>query len=295
MSEPDIEKGKKRRRRSARVYVNANKPLAVNIPEIAALFPADDDDDGQAAEVGKRNISQSERKRLAREGKAVVNPDGHVSYPIANAEDLENAATLARTGHGDVEAARKLIRRRAKELGVPVPDLGDSAAKAAGNPHNPGGRSVTDRISPPLTAGHQAPSTGDHGADPMNVPGPRSIAFGHQDMRQSSTSFNDVIARLRTVNGAGNGDRDITYTAGEVGLNLFNARGQAGAYPGMQPVGHSPERPDWHQSRGSATPPSGSHGLADVRSHAAPMAAKSNSELRADFKRMLFPGSGGGR
>ena len=85
MSEDAIEKKRKKgqRRRSARVYVNANKPLAVPLDEIAGYFPPDDDDDddGQAAAV-KRRISQAERKRLAREGNAVVNPDGHISYPI---------------------------------------------------------------------------------------------------------------------------------------------------------------------------------------------------------------------
>lgn len=65
----------------------------------------------------KRNVSADERKRLAREGKAL--PDG--SYPIANAEDLKNAAHLANSGHGDVAAAKRLIAKRAKELGVPNP------------------------------------------------------------------------------------------------------------------------------------------------------------------------------
>ena len=50
--EPDVEKGKKRRSRSARIYVNANKPLAVNVPEIAALFPPDEDDGGPAEKGG---------------------------------------------------------------------------------------------------------------------------------------------------------------------------------------------------------------------------------------------------
>lgn len=69
------------------------------------------------ADVYKREFSEEERRRLAKEGKAL--PDG--SYPIENAEDLHNAALLARSGHGDVEAAKRLIARRAKELGVPHP------------------------------------------------------------------------------------------------------------------------------------------------------------------------------
>ena len=76
--------------------------------------------------VFKRNIDTATRRRLASEGKALPN----LSYPIENAEDLGNAATLARSGHGDVGAARKLIARRAKELGVANPLDEDDAKKA---------------------------------------------------------------------------------------------------------------------------------------------------------------------
>lgn len=76
-------------------------------------------------DVFKRNIDTATRRRLASEGKALPN----LSYPIENAEDLGNAATLARSGHGDVGAARKLIARRAKELGVANP-LDEDAKKA---------------------------------------------------------------------------------------------------------------------------------------------------------------------
>jgi hypothetical protein len=83
-------------------------------------------DDGEAAlkaiadaeaPVIKRDIDTAARRRLAEEGKALS--DG--SYPIENTGDLHNAAVLARSGHGDVAAARRLIARRAKELGVPNP------------------------------------------------------------------------------------------------------------------------------------------------------------------------------
>ena len=75
----------------------------------------------------KRDVSTAERRSLASEGNAL--PDG--SYPINSAGDLHNAAHLARTGHGNAEAAKKLIARRARELGVanPLADDGDSASK----------------------------------------------------------------------------------------------------------------------------------------------------------------------
>jgi hypothetical protein len=75
-----------------------------------------------ATTAEKRDVSTAERRSLASEGDAL--PDG--SYPIKNTGDLHNAAHLARTGHGDVAAARRLIARRAKELGVANPlDEGD--------------------------------------------------------------------------------------------------------------------------------------------------------------------------
>lgn len=77
------------------------------------------------ADLIKRKVSADERKSLAKEGKAL--PDG--SYPIANAEDLKNAAILARSGHGDTGAAKRLIARRAKELGVPNPLANDKGAE----------------------------------------------------------------------------------------------------------------------------------------------------------------------
>jgi len=88
-----------------------------------ALFAAE-------AEVYKRNVDTAERRSLASAGNAL--PNG--SYPIANAGDLGNAAHLAATGHGDAEAAKKLIARRAKELGVanPLTDNDDST-KAGGS------------------------------------------------------------------------------------------------------------------------------------------------------------------
>jgi HK97 family phage prohead protease len=67
----------------------------------------------------RKKYNTAEREKLAKEGKAL--PDG--SYPIVDKEDLENAATLAASGHGDVDAAKALIRKRAKELGVDVEGL----------------------------------------------------------------------------------------------------------------------------------------------------------------------------
>lgn len=68
-------------------------------------------------EVQKKFHSAENRRKLAAQGKALSND----SYPIEDAEDLKNAATLARSGHGDVDAAKRLIARRAKQLGAKNP------------------------------------------------------------------------------------------------------------------------------------------------------------------------------
>lgn len=84
-------------------------------------YPADD------VAKDSREFSADERKKHAAEGNAL--PDG--SYPIPDADALRRAAILARSGHGDVAAAKKLIARRAKELGVANPlDDKQDASKA---------------------------------------------------------------------------------------------------------------------------------------------------------------------
>jgi hypothetical protein len=84
-----------------------------------------DEDDGhelakEAADLfvkAHRKFSADDRKRLASEGKALE--DG--SYPIPDADALRRAAILARSGHGNVAAAKRLIAKRARELGAKNP------------------------------------------------------------------------------------------------------------------------------------------------------------------------------
>jgi len=86
------------------------------------LYPADD------VAKDSRTFTAAERKKHAADGNAL--PDG--SYPIPDKDALRRAADLARSGHGDVKAARRLIARRAKELGVANPlDTDDKATSKA--------------------------------------------------------------------------------------------------------------------------------------------------------------------
>lgn len=80
-----------------------------------------------------RDFSMSERKLHAKEGNAL--PDG--SYPIPDKDALRRAAILARSGHGNVSAARSLIARRAREMGVSNPlDKKKDATKGEGMPED---------------------------------------------------------------------------------------------------------------------------------------------------------------
>lgn len=97
----------------------------------------DDDDDDDDCDMGKaetgvlgkghRKFSAEQRRRHAAQGNAL--PDG--SYPIPDADALRRAAILARSKHGNWKAARRLIARRARELGVPNP-LKGGASKGMG-------------------------------------------------------------------------------------------------------------------------------------------------------------------
>lgn len=65
------------------------------------------------------DVTQHDRDQAKHDGHAL--PDG--SYPINNAAQLHAAAVLAGSHHGDWQAAQKLIRQRAGDLGVDVKTL----------------------------------------------------------------------------------------------------------------------------------------------------------------------------
>jgi hypothetical protein len=177
-----------------------------------------------------------------------------------------------------------------------MPDMGKSTV---GNPVPPaGGQGYNQaRVSPPVKAGHQAASSGDHGAaagerDPMNQPGPKALALGHESMRQGSTTA-APWSTMRQRIADEYGDRSITRgPAGLVGLSMLDAAGAAGSYQGMNPVSANPvTRPVDHSARNSATPPNGSHGLADAQSHAVALKGLSDLEIMKRTQRPMYGGN----
>ena len=79
------------------------------------------------------SVTQAERDKAHAAGNSL--PDK--SYPINNVAQLHSAAVLAASHHGDWQAAKALIRRRAKELGVDVTTLPGFGPEehAAGGPY----------------------------------------------------------------------------------------------------------------------------------------------------------------
>lgn len=207
MTDPDIEKKRKKRRRSARVYLSNAHPLP-SPEQLAALvdqFPSDEDDGDRCAQpdVGKRDYSQTGEKHMI------------------------------------------------------------------GNPHQ-GSDHNANRVSEPLTAGHQAPSTGDHG---VGAGRNQDLAAHFLDLRQSATTYTP-LAMLRSVNGDDqNHDRNITHSTGTVNVGRLDASAAA-PYGGPMPSGHPSMHGADHIARNSPIAPNGSHSLRDPLSHAAPAAVK---------------------
>ena len=109
-----------------------NKP-ALNLPTISLASPerlAAALEPTILLEQTELDVSADERKLALKEGNSL--PDG--SYPIRNTAQLHSAAILAASGHGNAAAAKKLIARRAKELGVDLKTLPGFGKKEADSP-----------------------------------------------------------------------------------------------------------------------------------------------------------------
>lgn len=295
----DIEKKRKKRRRSARVYLSNAHPLPT--PEqLAALvdqFPSDEDDDDTSVakpSVGKRNFDRNVGGGVDRDKIPAKDFAGrHRSFPIVTQEDVSDALeSVGRAGEDNYDAAtlRRRIIAIARRKGFSVP-----AEKSTGNPFLPSGRSpAASRVSPSRVTGGASPARDDHGAtcDPMAMPGPRELAYGHPSMRQSGTTpvpWATMRERLYDEYG----DRAISRgPAGVVGLSVLDAAGAAGM-PAFraEPYANPAARRTDHIAQGSAVPPNGSHSTTGpVQSNAVALKASDRREI---MKRFMFPGSTG--
>jgi hypothetical protein len=166
---------------------------------------AGDQDDGVTKELAKdanslasyvlkRKFSAAKRKEMAEKGDAL--PDG--SYPIENEEDLHNAAILARSGHGDVAAAKRHIAKKAKELGVANPL---AAAKSVETPDAPeatpeDGQEVTPEV---VKAEGEDPAPEAPEAPEIDPAVASAIAKAVQPLEAANTELRDELAKLKAT------------------------------------------------------------------------------------------------
>jgi len=117
---------------------------------------------GLVLSLAAGDVSAAERRELAKRGMALE--DG--SYPIKDRAHLHSAAVLAASGHGDVAAARKLIRKMAAHFGVDLHSLpGFSQDDEDLNEDRERARRKRPRRGQDRTPGHSDDDYGGHGGD----------------------------------------------------------------------------------------------------------------------------------
>jgi hypothetical protein len=141
------------------------------------------------------SVSQAERDQAHEAGNSL--PDK--SYPINNAKQLRSAAILAASHHGNWQAARRLIIKRAKELGVSLdslPGFGSSDSDNDGDNDNDVAASMVGEY----TAKYGPQSYYNHTGAPVGSAEGATIALTDttgDDLRWDQT--NDVDAYLLCV------------------------------------------------------------------------------------------------
>jgi hypothetical protein len=134
-------------------------------------------------EAGERFVkakhSAADRRKLAEAGNALS--DG--SYPIADEEDLKSAAILAQSGHGDVDGAKRLIGRRAKELGV----------------KNPLGNSSDDDASKGIAKEGGTVDTVTQGSDGLEKAVADAVAKASAPLEKLRKELEDTLAKVRAT------------------------------------------------------------------------------------------------
>lgn len=83
-----------------------------NDADVSYVSLADD------ADLHKAKYSAEDKRKMVSQGRAILNENGEPSYPIGDAEDLDNAIHAVGRGSGDHNAIRRHIIRSAKRLGA---------------------------------------------------------------------------------------------------------------------------------------------------------------------------------
>lgn len=114
-----VAKGMNPKMASAMCAKADNKVAATAMAGSVSVILAGLQDYHVIALAAPKGESAEERRESASEGNAL--PDG--SYPIPDKKHLHSAAVLAASKHGNWKAAMRLIRKRARELGVELSSL----------------------------------------------------------------------------------------------------------------------------------------------------------------------------
>lgn len=173
-----------------------NKPRLDSLPMLTLAAPERLETANGALRL--LDVSQADRDRAKAAGHSLA--DG--SYPIEDARHLHSAAVLAASKHGDWKAAKKLIRRRAKELGVDVTSLPGF-----------GGKAKADDAPPPW----QVPSTLLSGSDA------KSLVVRTLDLPADADESTVIKALAKLKKKASKGGKPLKTLAAEKGLVMMDA------------------------------------------------------------------------
>ena len=203
------------------------------------------------------------------------------------------------------QSVRQYVNRN-KPIVAPVPDWlpdadGDeddmSAKSYLGDPFPP--QQYADRrVSEPLTAGHQAPSSSDHGVGQGRNPG---LAAHHPNLRQGSTDVR-LFANGESADPSFGGNIALsaaqriarpfaTQEPHDVSVSRLDTPmlPQVRAMPSGDPTSRLP----MHTAQGSAGPPNGTHSVSNA--NRPPTAAMKASDRVEVMRQAMFGPRGGGR
>lgn len=271
----ELEKSKKKRL-SAFVHCNLNKPVDVNALAVIEAAIQRDRISGEAEEE-RANVGKGKtRKRITYGDTYHVNvcPDGSHGAPTMDHEVAE-AALASKAAPGSSAAV----------VGTGT----DTGAAGAPVVH---GNAITDmfsqtgsyarRTSESRVTGQAATSTGDHNPGTGRNPG---VAVAHLDLRQNTGRVTGASVNLRSYNGDNRfGDKDLTRPTGSATVTHFDAARESGSFTGARLPNGLPSSPGSHIARDSATAPNGGHSLDNVTSDAV------KASPREIMKRELFGG-----
>lgn len=291
MNDEVAEKGKRKRRRSARVYANLSQLTPEQLEErlrvLAAYFPGDDEDQAvKGTPLHSMSSGYSDQLALAQGANVTHKPTPACAryhdkdhQPVDECEYHDPG--LATEGSEIPDAIKAILGEGSAHPANPAgPGSAADMAQSATFAHGRDAYSVYQfngaRVSESLTSGHsRSASTGDHG---VGTGRNNHVAVEHANLNQHGTTPLPFMQRTESPHGfvgsaafhspfsmtdAPPGAPGDTFTVSQVDS-------RAGSYRGMNPVSRNPgdgSRP-YGMARTSGTPDNGGHSLSAPESNA---------------------------